>query len=66
MPVRVTSDDFAGGSLLELQDPSMPRWFFAFAAVAAVLALGLMFAFVRSGATQNTRSMPEAAAPARP
>lgn len=43
----------------------MPRWFFAFVAAAATLALVLMFVFVRTGATQNTHAVPEATTPGR-
>ncbi len=43
----------------------MHRWFFAFAAIVAALAMVLLFAFVKTGATQNTQSRPEVTTPPR-
>ena len=37
----------------------MPRWFLAFIAAVATLALVIAFLFLGSGATKNTVPMPE-------
>jgi hypothetical protein len=37
----------------------MPRWFLAFVAAIATLAVVIAFTFLGSGATKNTVPMPE-------